>query len=91
MEGLGGSSTSLSNLFHVIPLVLKVDGLGVPVVNLVWYCVKGHDLVWYYVEGHDLFHKGGRDSCSEEADQDIVVCNASMGGVTLESRDVTFQ
>ena len=81
LEGLGGPSTSLSDLFHMIPLVLKVDGFGVPVVNI----------VWYGIEGHDLLHEQGRDSSSKETNQDVVVCDAGVGGVTLEDGDVTFQ
>ena len=81
LEGLGGPSTSLNDLFCTIPLVLKVDGLEVPVI----------DLVWYRVKRYDPLHEWGRDSCSKKADQDIVVRDAGVGGIALEDGDVTFQ
>ena len=74
LESLSGPSASLSNLLSTIPLVLKVGHLRVPVVNFIWDCV----------EGHDPLHEQGRDSSSEEADQDIVVRDTSTSGVTLK-------
>ena len=71
----------MSNLFHAVPLVLEVDGFRVPVVDLVWYGVKGHDLL----------HEWGGDSSSEEADQDVVVSDAGVDGVTLECRDIALE
>ena len=64
----------------MIPLVLKVDGFGVPVINFIWYGIKRHD----------LFHEWCRNSGSEETDQDVVVCDTCMGGVTLERGNITF-
>ena len=81
MEGLGSPPTLLGNLFHTIPLVLEVDGFSIPVVNFIW---NG-------VEGHDSLHEWGGDSDSKEADEDIMVCDASADDVTLESGNVTFQ
>ena len=81
MEGLGSPSTPLGDLFSVVPLVLEMDCLGVSIINLVWYSIKGHDLL----------HKQGGDSGSKEADQDVVVHDAGAGGVTLEHGDITFQ
>ena len=43
LESLGRPSASLGNLLGMIPLILKVDGFGVPVVNFVWHSIKGHD------------------------------------------------
>ena len=76
MESLGRPSTSLSNLLSTIPLVLEVGRLGVPVF----------DFIWDGVEGHDPLHQQDGDSSGEEADQDIVVHDAGMSGVTLECR-----
>ena len=81
LEGLGRPSTSLGNLLCMVPLVLKVDGFGVPVVDFVWYGVKGHDPL----------HEQSGDSGDKEADEDIVVSDASMGGVTLKRRDITLE
>ena len=81
MEGLGGPSATLGNLVYLISLVLKMSGLGVPPINS---CEDG-------VKGHDLLHKWGRDSSNKETDKDIVVCDASIGDVTLDSQDVTFK
>ena len=74
MESLGRPPTSLSNLLSMVPLVLEVGGLGVPVVNFIWDGIKGHDLL----------HERGGDSSHEETDQDVVVHDAGMSGVTLE-------
>ena len=54
-----------------IPLVLEMGSFDVPIVNFIWDSIEGHDL---------LYEQGG-DSSSEEADKDIMVCDASM--VTL--------
>ena len=35
LEGLGGPSTPLGDLFCMVPLVLKVCGFDVPVVNFI--------------------------------------------------------
>ena len=75
MKGLGRPSTSLSNLFCIVPLVLKVDSFGVPIVDLVWYGIKGYD----------PFHEQGGDSSGKEANEDVVVCDASVSSVALES------
>ena len=77
LEGLGGPSASLSDLFHVIPLVLEVGGFSVPVINFIWDGIKGHDLL----------HKQGGDSGSEEADKDVVVHDTSAGDIALECGD----
>ena len=74
LEGLSGSSALLSNLFCTIPLILEVGGFRVPVINF----------IWDYIKGHDLLHEWGGKSSSEEADEDVVVHNASMGGVAVE-------
>ena len=74
MESLGGPSTLLGNLFSTIPLILEVGGFRVPVVNFIWDGIKGHN----------LFHERSGDSGNEEADEDIVVHDASMSGVTLK-------
>ena len=81
MESLGRPSALLGNLFHAVPLVLEMDCLGVSIIDLVWYSIKGHD----------LFHKWGGDSSSKEADQDVMVHDAGTDGVTLECGDITFQ
>ena len=81
MESLGWPSTLLDNLFCAISLVLEMGHLSIPVVNLIWDGVMGHDLL----------HKWSGDSGSEEADEDIVICDTGMGGITLEGRDVTFE
>ena len=74
LESLGRPSASLSNLLHAVPLILKMNSFGVPVINFVWYSVKGHDLL----------HGQGGDSSSEEADEHVVVYDASIYSVTLE-------
>ena len=71
----------LGNLLGPIPLVLEVDGFHVPVINFIWDCVKRHD----------LFYKQDGDSGSKEANEDIVVCDASMSGVALEGQDITLE
>ena len=81
MESLGRPSVSLSDLLSAIPLVLEVSRLRVPFL----------DFIRDGVEGHDLLHEWGGDSSGEEADQDIVVCDASMSGVTLKCRDVALE
>ena len=81
MESLGRPPTSLSDLLGMIPLVLEVGYHRVPVI----------DFIWDGVERHDPLHKQSGDSGSEEADQDIMVCDTSASGVTLEGRDVTFK
>ena len=58
MEGLGGPSTSLGDLFSMIPLVLGVGSFDIPVV----------DFIRDSVEGNDLLHKQSGDSGSKEAD-----------------------
>ena len=65
----------------MIPLILEVGYFGVPVINFVWDSI----------EGHDPPHEQDRDSSSKEANEDIVVCNASVGGVTLKGQDVTLK
>ena len=62
LEGLNSPYATLRNLGYSIPLVLKVSGLGIPLINFSGDRVKGHD----------LFHEGGGDSSSEEADEDVV-------------------
>ena len=74
MESLGRPPTSLSDLLGTIPLVLEVSRFGVPFVDFVWNGIKGHDPL----------HEWGGDSGSEEADEDVVVHDASASGVTLE-------
>ena len=81
MESLGRPSISLGDLFCSVPLVLKMDCFRIPLVDLFWHSIKRCD----------AFHEQGRDSSSEETDQNVVVSYASAGGVTLESGDVTFQ
>ena len=81
MESLGRPPASLSNLLGMIPLVLEVGCLSIPFVNFVR---NG-------IEGHDLLHERGGNSGGEEANQDVMVRDASTSGVTLESRDVTFK
>ena len=71
---------SLSNLFCAIPLILEVSHLGVPV-----------DFVRDSIKGHDPFHKQSENSSSKEANKDIMVYDAGMGGITLEGQDVTFE
>ena len=39
LQGLSGPSTSLSDLFGTVPLVLEVSSLQVPVINFVWDCI----------------------------------------------------
>ena len=81
MESLNRPPTSLSNLLSVIPLILEVSRLRVPVVDFIWDCVKGHDPL----------HEQGRDSSGEETDQDIVVRDTGMSGVTLKCQNITFE
>ena len=81
MEGLGSSSTSLNNLFSMIPLILEVSDFGVPFINFTW---DG-------IEGHDLLHEWCRDSGSEKTDENIMVHDASVSDIALESQDVTFE
>ena len=81
MESLGRPPALLSDLLGVIPLILEVSCLSVPFV----------DFIWNGVEGHGPLHKRGGDSGGEEADQDIVVHDAGMGGVTLEGRDIALK
>ena len=58
LESLGRPSTSLSDLFGTIPLVLEVGRLGVPFV----------DFVGNSIEGHDPLHERGGNSGGEETD-----------------------
>ena len=81
MESLGRPPTLLSDLLGAISLVLEVGHLGVPVINF----------IWNYIKGHDPLHEQRGDSSGKEANQDIVVCDASAGGVTLECQNVTFE
>ena len=81
MESLGRPSASLGDLLHAVPLVLKMNSFGVPVI----------DLFWYSIEEHNLLHEQDRDFSSEETNQDIVVCDAGASGVTLEGGNVTFE
>ena len=81
LESLHRSSALLGNLFSMIPLVLEVGGLGVLVINFIWDGVKG------YV----LLHQQDRDSSSKDTDQDIVVYDAGIGNILLESQDVTLE
>ena len=74
LESLSRPSTSLSDLLGSIPLVLEVGCLRVPVVDFIWDCVKGHDLL----------HEQDGDSGGKETDQDIVVHDAGLSGVTLK-------
>ena len=43
LEGLGSPSTSLGNLVSMVPLVLKVCGFSIPLVDFVRDSVKGYD------------------------------------------------
>ena len=81
LESLGGPSTLLSNLLCTIPLILEVGGFRVPVINF----------IWDYVKGHHLLHEWSGNSISEEANEDIMVCDANMGGVTLECQYLTLE
>ena len=81
LEGLNSPYATLSNLGYPIPLVLKVSGLGIPLINFSGDRVKGHD----------LFHEGGGDSSSEKTDEDVVVNDSYIDSVTLKSQDVTFE
>ena len=81
LEGLSGPSASLGDLLCAVPLVLEMDHFRVPVIDFFWYSVKRHDLL----------HERSGDSSSKETDQDIMVSDASVGGVTLEGGDVTLQ
>ena len=74
LEGLSRPSTSLSDLFGTIPLILEVSHLGVPVI----------DLVRDSVMGHDPLHEWGGNSGGKETNQDIMVHDAGVSGVTLE-------
>ena len=58
LKGLDGPPAMLGNLFRSVPLVLEVNGLGIPLINLVGDGVKGHDLL----------HEWGGDSGGEETD-----------------------
>ena len=49
LEGLGSSSTLLSDLFCMVLLVLEVSGLGIPIINFIGDSVKGHDLFHEWV------------------------------------------
>ena len=81
LEGLGSPSTVLDNLVCLISFVLEVDGLSVPFI----------DLTENSVEGHDSFHEQCVNSNSEETNKYIVVSDAYMDYVTLESQDVTLK
>ena len=81
MESLGRPSTSLSDLFHAVPLVLEMDDLGVPVIDLVWYSIKEYDLL----------HEQGGDPSSKEANEDVMVHDAGTGGVALKGQDIAFK
>ena len=81
MEGLSGPPTLLNDLLSMIPLILKVSHLRVPFI----------DFIRDSIEGHDLLHEQGGDSSSKETNQDVMVHDASVSGVTLESRDVTLE
>ena len=81
LESLGRPPTSLSYLLSTIPLVLEVGRLSVPFI----------DFVRNGIERHDPLHERGGDSSSEEADEDVVVRDASVSGVTLECQDVTLK
>ena len=81
LESLSGPSTVLGNLFCSIPLVLEVDSLGIPVI----------DLIRDSVNGHDLLHEWNGDSGSEEANEDIMVCDAGAGDIALKGGNVTLK
>ena len=74
LESLGRPPASLSDLLSMIPLVLEVSRFRVPVVDFIWDSIKRHDLL----------HERGGDSSGEEADQDIMVHDTGMSGVTLK-------
>ena len=74
MEGLGGPSTLLGNLFCLVALVLEVSGLGGPLSNL------GRD----GIERYDLLHEQGRDSGGKKTDEDIVVHDPGVENIALE-------
>ena len=81
MESLGGPSALLSNLLSAISLILKMGCFGVPFI----------DLVRDGIEGHNPLHEWSGDSGGEEADEDVMICDAGVGGVALEGRDVTLE
>ena len=74
MEGLGSPSTFLGDLFCMVLLVLEVNCLGVLLIDFVRDGIKGHN----------LFHEWGRNSGSEETNEDVVVRDAGMGDIILE-------
>ena len=80
MESLGRPPTPLGDLLCMVPLVLEMDCFGVPVVNLFWYSIKGHDTL----------HEWHGDTGSKETNEYVVVCDAGVSGVTLKSGDVTL-
>ena len=81
LESLGSPSTLLGNLLCTIPLVLEVSHLDVPFIDFFRDSVKGHD----------SFHEWGRNSSSKEANENIVICDASTGDIALEGQDVTLE
>ena len=81
LEGLSVPSTLLGDLLSSVPLVLEVSSFDIPHINLVWDSVKRHN----------PFHEWDGNSSSEEADENIVVCDASMANITLEGWDITLE
>ena len=81
MESLNRPSALLGNSFSMVPLILGMGSFRVSVVNFIWDCV----------ERHSLLHEQHGDSSGKEADEDMMVHDAGMGGVTLEGQDVTFK
>ena len=63
----------MDNLFDTILLVLEVGGFGIPLVNFIRDGIKGHDSL----------HEWSGDPSNKEAEDDIVVCDASMGDITV--------
>ena len=57
-----------------------MGGFSVPVI----------DFIWDSIEGYDLLYEQGEKSDGKEAYEDIVVCDAGTGDVTLEYGDVQW-
>ena len=74
MEDFGGPSAVLSDLVSSVLFVLEMSGFGISLIDLIRDGVKGHDPL----------HEGCQDSGSKEADEDVIVCDASTGDVILE-------
>ena len=75
---MSGFGVSFRDFIGVLPLGLEGDDLLVPVVDGGGDCVHGHDLA----------HEGREDASREVSNKDILVGDASKGGVVLEIRDI---